>query len=97
MSEEIKNDVKPEGSTEHVNVRVTDNSTEIFFKLKRSTALRKVMDAFSKRTGKDMRSLRFLYDGERVNEADTPGSVSSKRQRKCWHTRPLNIPLTNLA
>lgn len=35
----------------------------------------KVMDAFCKRTGKNQANLRFLYDGERVNETDTPESL----------------------
>ena len=32
--------------TEHLNIKVTDNNNEVFFKIKRSTNLRKLMDAF---------------------------------------------------
>lgn len=70
----VKSDVKPEG-TEHINIRVTDSSTEVYFKVKRTTQLRKVIDAFCKRTGKDTKALRFLFEGERVSEQDTPESV----------------------
>lgn len=71
---QVKHDVKPD-APEHINIRVTDSSTEVFFKIKRTTQLRKVIDAFCKRTGKDTKALRFLYDGERVSEQDTPDSV----------------------
>lgn len=60
---------------EPVGVRVTDNQTEVTFKVKRKTPLHRVMDSFCKRTGKDPNSLRFLFDGERVNKDDTPGSL----------------------
>lgn len=68
-------EVKPE--SEHINVKVTDSSTDVYFKIKKSTALKKVFDAFCKRTGKEARGLRFLYEGERISEQDTPASVSN--------------------
>lgn len=73
MSEPAKNEPKTE--TEHINIKVTDSNTDVFFKIKKSTQLKKVMDAFCKRTGKNQANLRFLYDGERVNETDTPESL----------------------
>jgi hypothetical protein len=72
----VKPDVKPEGS-DHINIKVTDSSTDVFFKIKRTTPLRKVIEAFCKRTGKDSKALRFLYDGERISETDTPEGVCS--------------------
>lgn len=71
----VKSDVKPENS-EHINIKVSDGSTDVFFKIKRSTQLKKVIEAFCKRTGKDTKALRFLYEGDRVSEQDTPASVS---------------------
>lgn len=70
-----KPEVKPETS-DHINIKVTDSSTEVFFKIRRTTQLRKVIEAFCKRTGKDTSALRFLYDGERISDQDTPASVS---------------------
>jgi len=67
---------KPAG--EHINVKVTDNNNEIFFKIKRTTPLGKLMNAFCDRTGKDKKNLRFLFDGQRLNEDDTPEGVSSR-------------------
>ncbi|KAK9456908.1 ubiquitin-related domain-containing protein [Dipodascopsis uninucleata] len=64
--------VKPEGSSEHLNIKVTDNNNEVFFRIRKSTHLKKLMDTFCERQGKARSSLRFLYDGERVQETDTP-------------------------
>jgi len=33
------------------------------------------MNAYSQRQGKSLNTLRFLYDGARVNENDTPEQV----------------------
>jgi len=70
---------KPEGNaqSEHLNIKVTDNNNEVFFKIKRTTALKKLMDAFCERQGKAPNSVRFLFDGSRVQATDSPDSVSS--------------------
>jgi small ubiquitin-related modifier len=59
-----------------LNIKVTDNNNEVFFKIKRTTALSKLMNAFCERQGKSMQSVRFLFDGARVNPTDSPDSVS---------------------
>lgn len=61
--------------SEHLNIKVTDNNNEVFFKIKRSTNLKKLMDAFCDRQGKNPQSVRFLFDGTRVQQNDTPDSV----------------------
>ncbi|KAF2862775.1 ubiquitin-like protein, partial [Piedraia hortae CBS 480.64] len=60
---------------EHLNIKVTDSNNEVFFKIKRTTQLKKLMDAFCDRSGKDIRSCRFLFDGQRVNPTDNPASL----------------------
>ncbi|KAK9467984.1 ubiquitin-related domain-containing protein [Lipomyces arxii] len=72
--------VKPEGtpagsSGDHLNIKVTDNNNEVYFRIKKSTALKKLIDTFCDRQGKARKSVRFLYDGERVTESDTPDSL----------------------
>lgn len=62
---------------EHLNIKVTDGNNEVFFKIKRSTQLKKLMDAFCDRQGKAPSSVRFLFDGTRVNQDDSPRSVSA--------------------
>ncbi|KAI9879402.1 MAG: hypothetical protein M1830_008621 [Pleopsidium flavum] len=68
---------KPEEAppSEHLNIKVTDNNNEVFFKIKRTTALKKLMDAFCDRQGKQPSSVRFLFDGTRVNPTDSPDSL----------------------
>jgi hypothetical protein len=68
---------KPEdvGPSEHLNIKVTDNNNEVFFKIKRTTALGKLMNAFCDRQGKNLSSVRFLFDGQRVTAQDNPETV----------------------
>lgn len=66
---------KEEKNDTHINLKVSDGSAEIFFKIKRSTPMRKLMDAFCKRQGKNFESMRFLIDGTRVNVTDTPDTL----------------------
>ncbi|KAL9608674.1 MAG: hypothetical protein Q9167_006509 [Letrouitia subvulpina] len=61
--------------SEHLNIKVTDNNNEVFFKIKRTTALQKLMNAFCERQGKDFKTVRFLFDGARVNPTDSPDSL----------------------
>lgn len=60
---------------EHLNIKVTDNNNEVFFKIKRTTQLKKLMDAFCERQGKQPNTVRFLFDGTRVRPEDSPESV----------------------
>ncbi|EFE30307.1 uncharacterized protein ARB_02845 [Trichophyton benhamiae CBS 112371] len=62
---------------EHLNIKVTDNNNEVFFKIKRSTQLKKLMDAFCERQGKQLSTVRFLFDGTRVRPDDSPETVST--------------------
>jgi hypothetical protein len=48
----------------------------VFFKIKRTTQLKKLMDAFCDRQGKSFSTVRFLFDGTRVNPTDNPEMVS---------------------
>ena len=67
---------EPPAGGEHLNIKVTDGNNEVFFKIKRSTRLDKLMKAFCERQGKDMQTVRFLFDGQRVRGDDNPESVS---------------------
>ncbi|KAF2188107.1 ubiquitin-like protein [Zopfia rhizophila CBS 207.26] len=68
---------KPEEAqqSEHLNIKVTDNNNEVFFKIKRTTQLKKLMDAFCDRQGKNIASVRFLFDGQRVQPTDNPETL----------------------
>nr|ULY68228.1 cyclic GMP AMP synthase 3 [synthetic construct] len=73
VNQEAKPEVKPEVKPEtHINLKVSDGSSEIFFKIKKTTPLRRLMEAFAKRQGKEMDSLTFLYDGIEIQADQTP-------------------------
>jgi small ubiquitin-related modifier len=71
-------DMPQAGANEHLNIKVTDNNNEVFFKIKRSTKLEKLMTAFCERQGKTLASVRFLFEGQRVQPTDTPDTVSPR-------------------
>ncbi|KAG8675442.1 hypothetical protein FPOAC1_001421 [Fusarium poae] len=78
MSDENANGTPGEqaaANSEHLNIKVTDNNNEVFFKIKRTTKLEKLMTAFCERQGKTTSSVRFLFDGTRVQPTDTPDAV----------------------
>ena len=66
---------KKEGG-EHINLKVvTQDGNEIYFKCKQTTPLQKLMQAFCNRQGVSTNSVRFLFDGNRINETQTPQQV----------------------
>ncbi|KAI9050304.1 hypothetical protein LZ554_005471 [Drepanopeziza brunnea f. sp. 'monogermtubi'] len=57
----------------HIEIRVKDqHGSEVTFKIKRTTPLEKVMDAFCSRQEIGIKSVRFLFEGQRVQPTDTP-------------------------
>ncbi|KAG6026554.1 hypothetical protein E4U41_001249 [Claviceps citrina] len=62
-------------ASEHLNIKVTDNNNEVFFKIKRTTKPEKLMNAFCERQGKSITSVRFLFNGQRVQPTDTPDAL----------------------
>lgn len=96
---EQKPDVKSET---HINLKVSDGSSEIFFKIKRATPLKRLMEAFAKRQGKSIESIRFLYEGQRVNADSTPdemdledGDVIEAHQEQVSDSDILLLSFTN--
>ncbi|KAH9943607.1 ubiquitin-like protein [Amylocystis lapponica] len=71
-------DVEPknEDANAPINIKVTTQTgEEVFFKIKRNTKLSKLQGAYANKVGKDVSSIRFLYDGNRINDDDTPASL----------------------
>eukprot|EP01122_Echinamoeba_exundans_P014502 TRINITY_DN6585_c1_g1_i1.p1 TRINITY_DN6585_c1_g1~~TRINITY_DN6585_c1_g1_i1.p1 ORF type:complete len:119 (-),score=32.75 TRINITY_DN6585_c1_g1_i1:86-397(-) len=65
---------KPAG--EHINLRVVaQDGSEVLFKIKRSTPLRKLMDAYCQKQSIAPTSLRFLFDGKRVQPDQSPQDI----------------------
>ncbi|KAL1922628.1 uncharacterized protein VTP21DRAFT_10167 [Calcarisporiella thermophila] len=58
---------------EHINIKVVGSDhNEVYFKIKRTTPLKRLMTAYCERQGKSLNSVRFLYDGERIQPENTP-------------------------
>lgn len=51
---------------------VNADGAEMFFKIKATTPLKKLFDAYVKKQGVSRQSVRFLYDGSTVDESKTP-------------------------
>ncbi|KAF9653604.1 hypothetical protein BDM02DRAFT_3182615 [Thelephora ganbajun] len=67
---------KQEDGAAPINIKVlTSSGEEVFFKIKRNTKLSKLQAAYANKVGKDVGTIRFLYDGNRINDDDTPASL----------------------
>ena len=67
-------DSKP--SSEHLSLKVkSQDGNEVYFKVKRTTQFSKVMTAYCKKVGADLDSVRFLFDGARLNPQQTPAEL----------------------
>ena len=70
-----------EKASETITIRVKDQSgDETFFKVKKTTKMSKVFGAYAQRKGVPKTSLRFLIDGERIDENETPKSLELEDQ-----------------
>ncbi|KAH3761044.1 E3 ubiquitin-protein ligase parkin [Pelomyxa schiedti] len=62
--------------SEHINLKVVaQDGTEVFFKIKKNTQLKKLMDAYCQRQAISPHAIRFLYDGERLQPDRTPAQL----------------------
>lgn len=67
-------DLKPE----HINLQVKSvDGHKVFFKIKKTVRLKRLMEAYCKKIGVDMTFIRFLLDGERIGSEQTPQDVST--------------------
>ena len=65
-----------EVSTEHITLKVkSQDGNELFFKIKRATQLKKLMEAYCSRNGVNPTTVRFLFDGQRIQETNTPNDL----------------------
>merc|ERR1711939_990468 len=70
---ESKPDIKEQNQ---INIKVVGPANqEVHFRVKRTTALRKLMTAYCERQGQEMASLEFLFDGDRVRPENTPADL----------------------
>ncbi|CAE6446787.1 unnamed protein product, partial [Rhizoctonia solani] len=65
----------PKETPRRILTVVTSTGEEVYFKIKRNTKLKKLQGAYASKVGKDVNTFRFLYDGNRINDEDTPSSL----------------------
>ncbi|XP_019871162.1 small ubiquitin-related modifier 2 [Aethina tumida] len=69
-------DEKKANESEHINLKVLGQDNAVVqFKIKRHTPLRKLMTAYCERADISMQVVRFRFDGNPINETDTPTSL----------------------
>lgn len=73
-NQEQKPDSGPgDANSEYIKLKVVGNdSNEIHFRVKMTTQMGKLKKSYSDRVGVPMTSLRFLFDGKRINDDETP-------------------------
>ncbi|XP_069762825.1 small ubiquitin-related modifier 3-like isoform X3 [Narcine bancroftii] len=71
--------VKSEGNdhrNDHINLKVAgQDGSVVQFKIKKQTPLSKLMKAYCERQGLQIRQIRFRFDGQPINETDTPAML----------------------
>ncbi|XP_035749266.1 small ubiquitin-related modifier 2 [Egretta garzetta] len=71
----LQEGVKTENN-DHINLKVAgQDGSVVQFKIKRHTPLSKLMKAYCERQGLSMRQIRFRFDGQPINETDTPAQL----------------------
>ncbi|CAD5329166.1 unnamed protein product [Arabidopsis thaliana] len=85
MSANQEEDKKPGDGGAHINLKVKGqvslflllilDGNEVFFRIKRSTQLKKLMNAYCDRQSVDMNSIAFLFDGRRLRAEQTPDEL----------------------
>eukprot|EP01026_Neomeris_dumetosa_P075563 TRINITY_DN799_c1_g1_i1.p4 TRINITY_DN799_c1_g1~~TRINITY_DN799_c1_g1_i1.p4 ORF type:complete len:108 (+),score=19.38 TRINITY_DN799_c1_g1_i1:128-451(+) len=75
-------DVKPNvgsgnaGGDQTITLKVVgQDANEIVFKVKYATPFRKLFNAYCQRVSQDLGAVRFVFDGKRIQETDTPASL----------------------
>lgn len=62
-----------DAGSDSITLRVKEQTgDEMFFKVKKSTKMSKIFDAYASRRGIAAGSLRFVLDGERIQADSTP-------------------------
>ncbi|KPM05598.1 hypothetical protein NH340_JMT07628 [Sarcoptes scabiei] len=63
-------------SAEYIKIKVIGQDTsELHFRVKKTTSFAKLKKSYSDRIGVPLPSLRFLFDGRRIDDQDTPQAL----------------------
>ncbi|XP_024389044.1 small ubiquitin-related modifier 1 [Physcomitrium patens] len=65
-----------DGAGQHINLKVKgQDGGEVFFRIKSTATLRKLMNAYCDRQSVDPSSIAFLFDGRRLRAEQTPAEL----------------------
>ncbi|XP_022846024.1 small ubiquitin-related modifier 1-like isoform X2 [Olea europaea var. sylvestris] len=65
-------DKKPADSPAHINVK---EGNEVFFRIKKTSQLKKLMETYCDRQSVDVNAIAFLFDGRRLRPEQTPDEL----------------------
>eukprot|EP00069_Balaena_mysticetus_P000599 bmy_14690T0 len=75
-----KEGVKTENN-DRINLKVAgQDGSVVQLKIKRHTPLSKLMKAYCERQGLSRRQIRFRFDGQPINETDTPAQLEMEAE-----------------
>ncbi|XP_006883748.1 PREDICTED: small ubiquitin-related modifier 1-like, partial [Elephantulus edwardii] len=70
---------KKEGECIKLKV-IGQDSSDIYFKVKMTTHLKKLKESYCRRQGVPMNSLRFLFEGQRIADNHTPKELGMEEE-----------------
>mmetsp|Transcript_8403 Transcript_8403/g.34112 ORF Transcript_8403/g.34112 Transcript_8403/m.34112 type:complete len:92 (-) Transcript_8403:118-393(-) len=71
---DAKDETKP--AVDHISLKVKgQDGQEVFFKIKKTAKLGKMMKAYAERQAIGQDSIRFVFDGMRLNENQSPAEL----------------------
>merc|ERR1712045_887022 len=66
--------------TEYIKLKVVgQDSNGIHFRVKQTTQMGKLKKSYAERVGVPITSLRFLFDGRRINDDETPKALEMEQ------------------
>jgi small ubiquitin-related modifier len=69
------------GKDEHIKLKVLgQDGNEIHFKVKKTTAMGKLKKSYAERVGVPVTNLRFLFDGRRIHDDESPKALEMKEE-----------------
>ncbi|XP_013918768.1 PREDICTED: small ubiquitin-related modifier 1, partial [Thamnophis sirtalis] len=72
---------REEREGEYIKLKVIgQDSSEIHFKVKMTTHLKKLKESYCQRQGVPMNSLRFLFEGQRITDNHTPKELGMEEE-----------------
>ena len=72
---------KSENSGDYIKLKVvSQDGCEIHFRVKYGTEMKKIKKSYSDRVGVPIQSLRFLFDGKRIDDTDTPKQLEMENE-----------------